>query len=122
MTDIRNRMRRVTRELNGLLQELSTVREEHACELVEEVLTEETIKQFKGSVDAMRRLLWLYIEAAARSKPRNSRQASGLKRATEVLRSLGQGESTCSSKSVSGSFIEKVEAIVERSIPPKRKQ
>jgi hypothetical protein len=122
MTDMRNRMRRVTRELNGLLKELSTVREQHACELVEEVLTEETITQFKGSVDAMRRLLWLYIEAAAGNPNRgHARQAAGLKRAAEGLRTLNQSEPPLSGKAAGGSFIEKVEAIVERNIRPHRK-
>jgi acetylornithine deacetylase/succinyl-diaminopimelate desuccinylase-like protein len=125
MKDVRNRVHHLTRELNALLKELATVREEHACELVEEVLTEETVKQFKSAVDAMRRLLWLYIEAAAAaghsSHPRPSRQAATLKRATEALRSLSEDDSL-PAKSSAGSFIEKVEAIVERSIPAHKKR
>ena len=120
MTDIRNRVRKLTRELNGLLKEMATIKEEHACELVDEVLTEETVKQFKSSVDAMRRLLWLYIDAAARTGP-HTQQAAGLKRATEALRSLHHGEVPFPAKSFSGSFIEKVEAIVEQNIPARRK-
>lgn len=122
MTDIRNRVRKLTRELNGLLKEMATVREEHACELVDEVLTEETVKQFKSSVDAMRRLLWLYIDAAARTGSHShAQQAAGLKRATEALRGLHHGEVPFPAKSFSGSFIEKVEAIVEQNIPARRK-
>jgi hypothetical protein len=123
MTDIRNRIRKLTRELNGLLKEMATVREEHACELVDEVLTEETVKQFKSSVDAMRRLLWLYIDAAARTgrHSHHAQHAAGLKRATEALRSLHHGDMPFPAKSFSGSFIEKVEAIVEQSIPARRK-
>lgn len=115
MTDMRNRVRRFTRELNVLLKEMAAVREEHACELVNEVLTEETMSQFKSSVDAMRRLLWLYIDAAARNSP-HPRQAAGLKRATEMLRTLHHGSSPSPAKPLPGSFIEKVEAIVEQSI------
>jgi hypothetical protein len=123
MTDIRNRVRRLTRELNAMLKEMATVREEHACELVDEVLTEETMKQFKSSVDAMRRLLWLYIDAAARndSPTHHLRQAAGLNRATEALRSLHHGDTPLPAQSLPGSFIEKVEAIVDQSIPPRRK-
>lgn len=121
MTDIRNRVRRITRELNGLLKEMATVREEHACELVDEVLTEETVKQFKSSVDAMRRLLWLYIDAAARKGSHSHQQAANLKRATEALRSLHHGDTPFPAKSFTGSFIEKVEAIVEQNIPARRK-
>lgn len=119
MNDVRNRVRKFTRELNGLLKEMATVREEHACELVDEVLTEETMMQFKSSVDAMRRLLWLYIDAAARSGSRS--QAAGLNRATDTLRSLHHGASPCRGKSLPGSFIEKVEAIVEQSISSQEK-
>ena len=123
MTDIRNRVRKLTRELNGLLKEMATVKEEHACELVDEVLTEETVKQFKSSVDAMRRLLWLYIDAAARkgSHPHHAQQAANLKRATDALRSLHHGDIPFPAKSFPGSFIEKVEAIVEQNIPARRK-
>lgn len=123
MNDVRNRVRKLTRELNALLKEMATVREEHACELVDEVLTEETMKQFKSSVDAMRRLLWLYIDAAAHSSPhsRQSGQAANLKRATETLRSLHHGAGPHPAKSLPGSFIEKVEAIVEKSISRRQK-
>lgn len=123
MNDMRNRVRRFTRELNALLKEMATVREEHACELVDEVLTEETMRQFKSSVDAMRRLLWLYIDAAARnsSRSRHPRQAAGLRRATETLRSLHHGAILSPAKPLPGSFIEKVEAIVEQSISSREK-
>lgn len=121
MTDIRNRVRKLTRELNGLLKEMATVREEHACELVDEVLTEETVKQFKSSVDAMRRLLWLYIDAARTGPHSHTQQAAGVKRATEALRSLHHGDIPFPAKSFSGSFIEKVEAIVEQNIPARQK-
>lgn len=111
MNDMRNRVRRLTRDLNALLKEMAAVREEHACELVDEVLTEAAMKQFKSSVDAMRRLLWVYIDAASRSSShsRHSRQAAGLKPGPHPAKSLP------------GSFIEKVEAIVEQSISRRQK-
>jgi hypothetical protein len=123
MKEMRARVRRITRDLNGLSQELSAIREEHAFELVEDVLTPEVIKGFKSSVDAMRRLLWLYIEAASRNTSRQNSHLEpnqALEGAVAALRSLRDGVSPPLS-AAGGTFIEKVEAIVDRKIPSKPK-
>lgn len=118
MKEIRSRVCRITQDLNVLLPELAAVREQDARELVEEVLTPEIIKALKSSVDAMRRLLWFYIEAASRqTNPRQHNLA--LEGVVDALRSMRES-GTVSSTSASGSFIEKVEAIVERRIPSPR--
>lgn len=116
MKEIRSRVHRITQDLNALLEELAVVREENARELVEEVLTPEIIKGFKSSVDSMRRLLWFYIEAA--SQPTKShRQNLALEGVVDALRSMHESGSILPAGSAADSFIEKVEAIVEKRIP-----
>lgn len=116
MKEMRNRVRRITNDLNALLEELSAVHEENARELVEGVLTPEIIKGFKASVDAMRRLLWFYIEAASRQTG-PQQQNLALEGVVDALTSMRHSESGLPAGPAAGSFIEKVEAIVERKIP-----
>jgi len=114
MKEMRSRVHRITQDLNALLKELAVVRGEHASELVEEALTPEIIEGFKSSVDAMRRFLWLYIEAAARNAARQrGRQRPGT--ALQALRSLRQSGSTLPA-GAGRSFIERVQAIVDKKI------
>jgi heptaprenylglyceryl phosphate synthase len=115
MKEIRSRVHRITQDLNALLEELAVVREESARELVEEVLTPQIIRGFKSSVDAMRRLLWFYIEAASQTS--KSRQNLALEGVVDALRSMQESGSGVRSGSAADSFIEKVEAIVEKRIP-----
>lgn len=116
MKEMRSRVCRITLDLNVLLEELAAVQEDNARELVEGVLTPEIIKRFKSSVDAMRRLLWFYIEAASRQA--NRQQPSlALQEIVDALRSMRDSGSGLPASSGTGSFIEKVEAIVEKRIP-----
>lgn len=116
MKEMCSRVRRITQDLNALLEELAIVREENARELVEEVLAPEIIKGFKSSVDAMRRLLWVYIEAAARQNNNARRQNLALDGVVDALKSM-HGGGVLPAGATPGSFIEKVEAIVEKKIP-----
>lgn len=116
MQEMRERMRRITQDLNALLEELAAVRDEHATELIREVLTPEIIKGFKSSVGAMRRLLWSYIETASRQSSLTVPNET-LRAAIDALRSMHESESTQLQGSAEGTLIEKVDAIVQKKIP-----
>jgi len=111
MEEMRNRVGRITNDLNSLLNEITAGRQ--GSGELEHVLTPEVIKGFKTSVDAMRRLLWLYVETAVQRSSESVDEQS-LQGAKDALRSLGAGVPLAWG---TGSFIEKVEAIVERRIP-----
>lgn len=121
MKEMRSRVRRITQDLNGLLEDLAAVREPNARKLMEQVLTPEIIQGFKASVDSMQRLLWAYLEAASyQTSHQNAtpQQSLTLNDVLDALKSL-PGTAPSLSRGASGSFIEKVEAIVERKIPPR---
>lgn len=120
MEEMRSRVCRITQELNLLLQDLAAVREEDSKRLIEEVLPPEIIKSFKSSVDAMRRVLWSYIEAAARQDSPAERSLT-LQKLVDVLRSLRQRGIPVPAQTSDGSFIEKVEAIVDKKMPSTHK-
>jgi len=111
MEEMRNRVGRITNDLNNLLNEINAGQQE-SYELGH-VLTPEVIKGFKTSVDAMRRLLWLYVETAVHRSSQSVDEQS-LHGARDALRSLGARVPLTWG---TGSFIERVEAIVERRIP-----
>jgi len=106
MKEMRNRVLRITQDLNTLQEEIAQVRQQHACELAVKVFTPELAGEFRSSVDSMRRWLWLNTGDAA------------LNRIPQAGHDLKSGLSVgISANPSSGSFIEKVEAIVERKIP-----
>jgi hypothetical protein len=114
MKEMRSRIHRITQDLDALLKELAVVREEHTSQLLEEALAPEIIKEFKSSVDAMRRILWLYSKAASRNAARQrGRQRPGA--ALQALKSLRQSGSTLPA-GAGRSFIERVQAIVDKKI------
>src|SRR5579871_1405485 len=93
MKEMRGRVCRITNELNGLLEDLAAVRGPDARQLIERALTPDIIKAFKSSVDAMRRLLWAYIEASSTNNSRQSsspQQARTLQGMVDALRSMQQ--------------------------------
>lgn len=116
MQEMHGRVRRITQDLNALVEELAAVREEHARELVTEVLTPEVIKGFKSSVHSMRRLLWLYIDAASRQSNLTAPNEA-LREAIDALRSTHESGNASLHDSPGDTLIEKVEAIVEKKIP-----
>jgi hypothetical protein len=115
MKEIRSRIRRTTCELNGLLEQLAAIQEKDAQELVVSVLTPEIVQEFKSSIDAMRRVLWVYMQASAghASVFKSDLKSQGL---VQTLRSARRSGSP-GLGSAQGSFIEKVEAIVDKKIP-----
>ncbi|HLJ28475.1 MAG TPA: hypothetical protein VKY85_17320 [Candidatus Angelobacter sp.] len=116
MTEMRANISRVTEDLNGLLKKLSNAKGPEAAKLIEGVLTFEMMGDFKLAVDAMRHLLWIYIEAASRATSgdiNDSIHGLRLQRATEILRGLREGGIPISRQLPEGrSFIEQVEALV----------
>lgn len=116
MNEIGSNITRVTEDLNGLLRKLSTARGPEVARLIEQALTLEVMRDFKQAVDAMRHLLWIYIEAASRATSgdiNHSIHCLRLQRATEILRSLREGGVPISRQLPEGrSFIEQVEALV----------
>ena len=98
MNSIRERMRRITHELNGMREELTTLERSGVRELIEEMLTVEVTRDFKTSVDAVRHLLWVYIEAVAQPKSRRSRLRSPESEIAASHRNLAQparGQCSC---------------------------
>jgi predicted DNA-binding protein len=116
MTEMSSNISRVTEDLNGLLKKLSNAKGEEVAKLIEQVLTLEVMRDFKLAVDAMRHLLWIYIEAASRATSgdiNDTIHGLRLQRATEILRSLREGGIPISRQLPEGrSFIEQVEALV----------
>ena len=116
MTDMSSNISRVTEDLNGLLKRLSHAQGPEAARLVEQALTLEVMRDFKLAVDAMRHLLWIYIEAASRATSgdiNDTIHGLRLQRATEILRGLREGGIPISREQPQGrSFLEQVEALV----------
>ncbi len=116
MTEMSANISRVTEDLNGLLKKLSSAKGPEAAKLLEQSLTLQVMQDFKLAVDAMRHLLWIYIEAASRATSgdiNDSIHGLRLQRATEILRGLREGGVPISRQLPEGrSFIEQVEALV----------
>jgi len=106
MKEMRNRVLRITQDLNTLQEEIAQVRQQHACELAVEVFTPGLAGEFRSTVDSMRH--WLWLNTGDASLPRIPQAGHDLKGGLSV---------GISANPSSGSFIEKVEAIVERKIP-----
>jgi hypothetical protein len=89
MNNIRATVQRITEDLNVLMRQLSAADDAQAREFVEQMLTSELLADFKGSVDAMRHLMWIYVEAISKSDgPSTIVQSARLRRAVDMLRSL----------------------------------
>ena len=89
MYELRNNVQRLTAELNLLMRQLSGADDTQARALVEEMLKGETLADFKSSVDAMRHLLWIYVEAVSKTTSQASMvQSARLQKAVDMLRAL----------------------------------
>lgn len=116
MKSMRDRVRRITLELNTLREELINAEHASAEELISDILTPEVMQDFKSSVDAVRHLLWMYIEAAARARNSNdidiAIQTLRLQRAVEMLKSL-RGSSIPGATGGHASFVEHISRLVD---------
>lgn len=92
--DITRRIQRVTDDLRAIQEELGKAAVgdpalEEPGRLLDELLEEGLINDFKRSVDHMRSFLWSYIDAVCRKEGRNvdfTLQAFRMQRVTEMLR------------------------------------
>src|ERR1051326_3125301 len=94
MNDMKERVCRIAKELNALLVEARTAEKTGNRETVEDLLTTEVISEFKSSLNAMRHLLWMYIETASHLDSQDADYAARCERlaqAAEMLRVLRDG-------------------------------
>ena len=94
------------------MRQLSAADDAHAREFVEQMLTTELLADFKGSVDAMRHLIWIYVEAVSNSNGPEIVQSARLRRAVDMLRVLHL-EGAPSSLDRPETFFEHVQNVVD---------
>ena len=114
MSDMTERVCRIARELNALLAEAKTIEKTGDREAVEELLTTEVISEFKSSLNAMRHLLWMYIETASHLDSQDAdyqAKSERLAQAGEMLRVLRDG--TVPAMFSSTGFVDQVSLLVE---------
>jgi hypothetical protein len=89
MNSIHATVQRITDDLNVLMRQLSAADDAKAREFVEQMLSTELLADFKSSVDAMRHLMWIYVQAVSKSGGETSIvQSARLRRAVDMLRAL----------------------------------
>ena len=114
LSELNLRIQRLTHEINELMRDLSASDDASARELAKDVLGTNTAKEFKVSVDAMRHLIWLFIEASAcfvhDARP-SIIESERLKRAADLLKSL-HGKTVPAHLESPDSFMERVHRIV----------
>jgi len=94
MSHRKERVCRITRELNEFMAEASSAGKAGSMEAIEDLLTTEVISDFKSSIDSIRQLLWMYIETASRLDSKDADYATKSERfaqAAEMLRLLRNG-------------------------------
>ncbi len=118
MSQLRTRIESLTEQLNELLRELSATDDATARELVDEVLTTELMFDFKASVDAMRRLIWIYDEALAKVQSSGpggvSLQRLNTPSTATLLQTLRASGKLTSLATSGQSFVEQVQGVVEK--------
>jgi hypothetical protein len=121
MSELTNRIRRVTDDLHAVQEVLNSAARPNAPAaerdaVMEELINMRVLDEFKTSVDNMRHLLWSYIEAS------NTKNAHGvaatlqhvrMKRVTDMLRILqpNMEETKMASSPESKSFFEVINKI-----------
>lgn len=114
MSDTRERVCRIARELNALLAEARTAEKTGNRETVENLLTPEVISEFKSSLNAMRHLLWTYIETASHLDSQDAdylAKSERLAQAAEMLRILRDG--TVPAMFSNAGFVDRVSRLVD---------
>jgi hypothetical protein len=121
MSELTNRIRRVTDDLHAVQEILNSAARPNAPAaerdaVMEELISLRILDEFKASVDNMRHLLWSYIEA---SNAKNAHGVSAtlqhvrMQRVTEMLRILqpNMEESKMAASPASKSFFEVIHKI-----------
>ncbi len=116
--DTQARVLQMTTDLRSLVRELSFLCGSQR-QGAEEILTFEIMENFKSSVDAMRQLLWRYVESTfGAAGPRLETREPKVRRAAQILVSLAQpGAPTPFPTPAKLSLFERIELIVARHIP-----
>lgn len=110
MHPLRLRAAHIAVELRELQTQLATA--DHTPEqVVQDQSTLELIRELKSAVDAMRQILWKYIDTSVAGCPKQA-DAALLNSATAMLRSLNA--QNVHSSEADASFIETVSAVVEK--------
>ena len=112
MENVRATVQRITEDLNLLMRQLSATDDAHAREFVEQMLTSELLADFKNSVDAMRHLMWIYVEAVSKNAGSGVVRSDRLRRAVDMLRAL-HGDSMPEQFSRPETFFEHVQNVVD---------
>jgi hypothetical protein len=73
------------------MRQLSATDDAHARQFVEQMQTSEILADFQSSVDAMRHLMWIYVEAVAKNGGTGTMQSHRLRQAVDMLRALHSG-------------------------------
>ncbi|HET9366302.1 MAG TPA: hypothetical protein VFP71_14955 [Candidatus Angelobacter sp.] len=117
---ILKKIQAITREL-GVLQseihaELADPSQDKSSTFFEDGAAVETLNLFKAELDQLRRILWFYIEEAAR-KPRagtdHEQQSRKLERVTDLLHAISPAGSPAGNAAESGSFFERLNCVIE---------
>lgn len=114
MSDMKERVCRIAKELNALLVEARTAEKTGSRETVENLLTTEVISEFRSSLNAMRHLLWMYIETASHLDSQDADYAAKSERlaqAAEMLRVLRDG--TVPAMFSNAGFVDQVSLLVD---------
>lgn len=109
----------ITRELGALQTEihaeLADPSQDETSAFFEDGEAVEALNLFKAELDQLRRILWFYIEEAAR-KPRagtdHEQQSRRLERVTDLLHAISPAGSPIN-KAESGSFFERLNCVID---------
>lgn len=113
MNDLGATVQRITEDLNLLMRQLSAADDVHAREFVDHMLSSEILADFRSSVDAMRHLIWIYVEAVSKSEGSEAIvQSARLRRAVDMLRAL-HSDSVPEQFAAPQTFFEHVQSVVD---------
>jgi hypothetical protein len=121
------RIQTITREL-GILQtemhgELAQPARGKTNKFFEDGAAIEALNVFKAELDQLRRILWFYIEEAARkpgSTTEQEQQSRRLERVTDLVRAISPAASDSRATVEYGSFFERLNSVIDAYIQEKK--
>jgi len=121
------RMQYITRELEALQAELHVELAQpaggKANQFFEDGMAVESLNAFKAELDQLRRILWFYIEEAAR-KPRattdHEQQSRRLERVTDLLRAISPSSGDPQSTHEPGWYFDRLNCVIDSYIQEKK--
>jgi len=126
--EIGESVRRITNDLRAIESEMTQIAQlgvssPECAAMVDELLTEDLVHEFKAAVDHMRHFLWSYIEAVADGKGNDmdsALQMYRIRRVTEMLRvlegPLGRAEGILRQQPETTTFIEEIIRIASMAV------